>query len=326
MRNRNERSEQRRERSGRNSSSDTRFNNPSGQYRTRDYDADNNSDYENYMGSDSDLSRSRAFNDDYDVEDSNMQASYDTENDYRSSEDMYGPRSFRSSSRNQGGMSEREDFGQNSRGSRQTYNQGRQGLSQSGQGSQSRYGHGQPGRSAQEGYSSGSFGHGGSTGNAGFPARNQSSFDQQWDSQRGYTQDYYGMKPGQEQSQGQHWGKGPKGYNRSDDRIREDICEALRHDAQIDASEIEVEVNQGVVSLSGTVESRQIRRAAEELIENIAGVSDVQNKLTAKKETESGSQKSQSLSGQKSHSSSERDEGTQYKGKSDTSSKGTKLA
>src|SRR5215471_11804457 len=41
---------------------------------------------------------------------------------------------------------------------------------------------------------------------------------------------------------GQHTGRGPKGYQRSDERIREDICERLTQHSAIDAGEIEVEV------------------------------------------------------------------------------------
>ncbi|MFL5783964.1 MAG: BON domain-containing protein, partial [Bacteriovoracaceae bacterium] len=46
-----------------------------------------------------------------------------------------------------------------------------------------------------------------------------------------------------------------------------------------DASEIEVDVKDGVVTLSGTVEDRQSKRAAEECIENLSGVVDVHNRI-----------------------------------------------
>jgi len=48
-------------------------------------------------------------------------------------------------------------------------------------------------------------------------------------------------------------GRGPKNYQRSDDRIREDICERLAMDHDVDASDIEVAVAEGVVTLNGTV-------------------------------------------------------------------------
>ena len=81
------------------------------------------------------------------------------------------------------------------------------------------------------------------------------------------------------QSYGQHAGKGPKGYRRSDDRIKEDVCDALERHSEIDASEVEVDVAEGVVTLSGTVESRQIKRMAEDLIDGLTGVSEVKNDL-----------------------------------------------
>lgn len=87
------------------------------------------------------------------------------------------------------------------------------------------------------------------------------------------------------------YGKGPKGYKRSDDRIREDVHEVLTWNNEIDASDIEVEVKEGEVSLSGTVLDRRMKRLAEELIEDISGVRDVSNQLKIKKEavTETGS-------------------------------------
>ncbi|MCC2678578.1 MAG: hypothetical protein K0R29_1154 [Pseudobdellovibrio sp.] len=76
-----------------------------------------------------------------------------------------------------------------------------------------------------------------------------------------------------------HAGKGPKGYRRSDDRIREDVCEALSSHPEIDASDMEVDVKDGLVIFKGSVESRLVKRMAEDLIENIPGVVDVRNEL-----------------------------------------------
>ena len=76
-----------------------------------------------------------------------------------------------------------------------------------------------------------------------------------------------------------HRGKGPMGYQRSDERIRETVCEALSDDDRIDASTIEVTVKSGEVTLSGTVEDRRTKRMAEECVENLSGVKDVQNNI-----------------------------------------------
>jgi osmotically-inducible protein OsmY len=78
---------------------------------------------------------------------------------------------------------------------------------------------------------------------------------------------------------GQHSGKGPKGYQRSDERIREDVSEALSQHGDLDASEISVDVRGGEVTLTGTVDSREAKREAERAIENEPGVKEVQNQL-----------------------------------------------
>lgn len=96
---------------------------------------------------------------------------------------------------------------------------------------------------------------------------------------------------GGSQSQGTSFqGQGPKGYKRSDDRIKEDVCETLARDHRIDASDMEVTVEDAMVTLSGTVESRMIKRAAEMVIENLSGVLDVKNELKIKKIGEQGNE------------------------------------
>ncbi|HZH50860.1 MAG TPA: BON domain-containing protein [Microvirga sp.] len=78
---------------------------------------------------------------------------------------------------------------------------------------------------------------------------------------------------------GPHRGRGPKGYQRSDERIHEDVCERLADDPFIDASDIEVEVRGREVTLSGTVDSRGLRFRAEDLAAAVSGVAHVQNNL-----------------------------------------------
>jgi hypothetical protein len=78
---------------------------------------------------------------------------------------------------------------------------------------------------------------------------------------------------------GGHRGVAPKGYTRSDDRIREDVCERLTlHDA-IDASRIEVGVAEGVVTLGGDVPERYMKHLAEDAVVDTIGVRDVENAL-----------------------------------------------
>jgi hypothetical protein len=78
---------------------------------------------------------------------------------------------------------------------------------------------------------------------------------------------------------GPHRGKGPNGYQRSDERIRELVCESLTEDDQVDASHVEVAVSHGEVTLSGTVEDRRAKREAEDCAGSVLGVRDVQNLL-----------------------------------------------
>lgn len=86
-------------------------------------------------------------------------------------------------------------------------------------------------------------------------------------------------KPHYGPSFGPHFGKGPKGYQRSDDRIKDDVHETLRIHSEIDATEIEIDVKAGVVSLLGTVDSRKTKRAVENEVELISGVLDIKNDL-----------------------------------------------
>jgi osmotically-inducible protein OsmY len=85
-------------------------------------------------------------------------------------------------------------------------------------------------------------------------------------------------------------GKPPKGYQRSDDRLRELICERLMEDGRIDASEVEIEVQGGRVTLNGSVDSRMAKYQIEDVIEQF-GVDDVQNNLRVSR-GESGSMSS----------------------------------
>jgi len=93
----------------------------------------------------------------------------------------------------------------------------------------------------------------------------------------------------QDKLNGPHHGKGPKGYTRTDERIKEDVNEKLYHDSHIDASEIEIEVNEGEVKLTGSVDNRMIKRRVEDLVESVSGVRDVENHLKVKNHESSSS-------------------------------------
>jgi hypothetical protein len=76
-----------------------------------------------------------------------------------------------------------------------------------------------------------------------------------------------------------HRGKGPKGYARSDERIREDISDHLTQDYLVDATNIEVAVVECECTLNGTVGTRDEKRRAEDIAERVMGVKHVQNNL-----------------------------------------------
>jgi hypothetical protein len=74
-------------------------------------------------------------------------------------------------------------------------------------------------------------------------------------------------------------GRGPKNWLRSDTRIHDEVCELLARDPHIDATNIDVVVKNGEVTLDGTVPNRQTKRLAEEALDDVLGVNDVHNRL-----------------------------------------------
>jgi len=72
---------------------------------------------------------------------------------------------------------------------------------------------------------------------------------------------------------------GPKGYKRSDERLKEDVSERLFEAYHIDSSEVTVEVQGAKVTLEGTVPSRHMKHAIEDLVDNCPGVADIDNRI-----------------------------------------------
>lgn len=137
-------------------------------------------------------------------------------------------------------------------------------------GDMDRYGYGQGSTYGQYGYGEGGMGRG--------------------DSDQG------GVTLGGGQGQGRqgdawrqsHRGKGPRNYTRSDERITEDLNEKLAQDDEIDATDITVTVENGEVSLEGTVEQRWMKHRAEDLAERCPGVKDIDNRIRVKHAGTSG--------------------------------------
>ena len=73
-------------------------------------------------------------------------------------------------------------------------------------------------------------------------------------------------------------GRGPRGYQKR--RIHQEVCQRMTEDPRLDASQLEVHVDdEGLVRLEGHVDSRASKRHAERICDQIQGVRDVRNEL-----------------------------------------------
>jgi len=170
----------------------------------------------------------------------------------------------------------------------------------------SQYGRGSQGRGGQYGQDwRGRQGMGGDMGREwrgqgyrGYEGSYGGAYGGDWDQERGWwdrTRDEMRSWMGDDEAerrrrmddmrQRSHYGRGPRGFTRTDDRIREDVCERLTYDWSVDASDMEVNVSKGEVTLTGSVESRHSKRRAEDLVEDVPGVRHVQNNLRVKEAT-----------------------------------------
>jgi osmotically-inducible protein OsmY len=117
--------------------------------------------------------------------------------------------------------------------------------------------------------------------------RNNGSNRDWWDRTTDEVASWFGDDDAQrrrerDRAMGPHRGKGPKGYTRSDERIKDDINDRLSDDSFIDASEIDVTVENCEVVLSGTVDSKEEKRRAEDIAERVSSVKNVENRLKVK--------------------------------------------
>jgi osmotically-inducible protein OsmY len=110
-------------------------------------------------------------------------------------------------------------------------------------------------------------------------------FDRAADEVSGFGDDEAERRRQQDaRAEGRYRGHGPRGYRRSDDRIRDDVNDRLTDDPYVDASDVDVRVENGEVTLTGTVDSRMVRRRAEDVAETVSGVSHVQNNLRVRQQ------------------------------------------
>ena len=131
----------------------------------------------------------------------------------------------------------------------------------------------------------GGYGYGGRPGTYGERSYGPHGDDDRgfWDRASDEVQSWFGDEDAQNRRERDyehdHRGRGPRGYTRSDERIREDVCDRLSQDPRVDATDVDVKVSSGEVSLTGHVDSRMARRRAEDCAETISGVRHVQNNL-----------------------------------------------
>jgi len=110
-----------------------------------------------------------------------------------------------------------------------------------------------------------------------------------WERASDRVASWFGEDDRNERRRGEHRGRGPSGYRRTDERISEEVHDRLTDDPWLDASGIDVRVENGEVTLSGSVNEREAKHRAERLIEDMAGVTHVQNNLRVRKDPITGS-------------------------------------
>lgn len=79
---------------------------------------------------------------------------------------------------------------------------------------------------------------------------------------------------------GDHRGRGPKGYRRSDERLQEIVCDYLSEDPRVDVSDIEVAVKDGVITLTGSVPHRRDKHIVEDIVAHCSNDAEIHNWLT----------------------------------------------
>lgn len=74
-------------------------------------------------------------------------------------------------------------------------------------------------------------------------------------------------------------GRGPRNV-RGDSSIADEVYQRLSDDERIDAREVLLAVSDGIVTLTGEVPERAMKRLAEDVAANVRGVRDVENRIT----------------------------------------------
>lgn len=74
-----------------------------------------------------------------------------------------------------------------------------------------------------------------------------------------------------------------------DGELYDKICEALLNNPYVDATNITIEIDKAIVTLSGKVEDRFMKKEVEICLEGLRGIRDVINKLELYSFNDSGS-------------------------------------
>jgi hypothetical protein len=200
----------------------------------------------------------------------------------------YGPSNYGSSSNRQSGYGENRNW-EDQNWSR---NSGSQGGSYRSRDYGSSYGSGDAGHRGVDPY--------GTTGQSDFygrqsQSRSRESYPSRYESDQ-RTSDYerssWQSQVGRDEQEERPgffkrlFGMAPKGYKRSDERIREDIAERFMQSPEVDSSDVSIEVSAGVVTLEGTVRDRRMKHRVEDIADSCMGVKDVDNKVRVKRESD----------------------------------------
>jgi osmotically-inducible protein OsmY len=135
-------------------------------------------------------------------------------------------------------------------------------------------------------FGSGYYGEGGSHYTGGYDPRGQGTGSRPNDWSGDYDYGYRGASGYRGESRREQPGllrrifkRGPKGYQRSDERLKEDISERLMQSHDVDSSEVTIGVVAGKVTLEGTVPDRYMKHYIEDLVDACPGVQDIDNRI-----------------------------------------------
>ena len=111
------------------------------------------------------------------------------------------------------------------------------------------------------------------------PDRSNNAYSYGYEGQGGHGESHFDGERFEERRARGHRGRGPRDYVRPDARIADDIIGRLTDDERLDASQVLVMVEDGVVTLTGNVPERAMKHRAEDAAAAASGVRDVRNTI-----------------------------------------------